>query len=444
MLTDEENELLTRVGPGTPGGELLRRYWHPVCAADQLAANPLRTREVRLLGEDLVVYRDRSGHLGVVDRYCPHRRASLAYGVVEADGIRCQYHGWKFDAAGTCVEQPFEDVVQPSGRFRERCPVRAYRAEELGGLIFVYMGPDPAPLLPRWGILVWDDSVRDLCITHLPCNWLQAQENSLDSIHTEHLHDYANRYFTQVLAGEEPDFRRERFHTDIDFDVYPYGIIKRRTTDDRGKDHPRWAIGHSVLFPNILWHNATMQWRTPVDDTHTDHFSMYLWRAAPGKHAPAQETIPSREIQLYENNGSFAGLTTLFNQDYMCWVTQGEIADRQVEKLGRSDRGVQLYRKMLREQIDLVASGAEPSINVFRDPSDNEGLEWPRIPYESKELVGGPGKPPKDGTWRYEPMETGYSRDADKIEATMATWREFYEEPQAVPAYAKSEWGILR
>ena len=113
MLTVGENELLTRVGPGTSGGELLRRYWHPVCGVDDLAKNPLRTYEVRLFAEDLVFFRDRSGNLGVVDRYCAHRRASLAYGVVEPDGIRCQYHGWKFDTQGTCIEQPFEDPVHP-------------------------------------------------------------------------------------------------------------------------------------------------------------------------------------------------------------------------------------------------------------------------------------------------------------------------------------------
>ena len=105
MLSTQENELLTRVGPGTPMGELMRRYWHPVAAAAELEASPFRTKEVRILGEDLVLYRDRSGRLGLVESRCSHRRVNLAYGVVEEDGIRCQYHGWKFNETGACIEQ---------------------------------------------------------------------------------------------------------------------------------------------------------------------------------------------------------------------------------------------------------------------------------------------------------------------------------------------------
>ena len=414
-----DNELLTRVGPGTPTGELMRRYWHPVCGTDDLQRSPFRTKEIKLLGEELVVYRDRSGTLGVVGKYCPHRRASLAYGVVEEDGIRCQYHGWKFDETGKCVEQPFEDTTHPEDNFRDKCGLLAYQAEELGGLVFVYMGPQPAPLLPRWGILTWEDCVRDIAIANLPCNWLQAQENSLDSTHTEHLHDYASRYFHEVLAGEEPTFERGRKHTQIGFDVYKYGIIKRRTTDDRGEDHPRWATGHSILFPNILWHNGVIQWRVPADDTHTTHISLYVWRAAPGTTAPRQDVVPSREVELRDSNGEFAGLTFLFNQDYMCWATQGEIAQRQLEKLGEGDKGIILYRKMLRDQVNLVREGQEPTINILREPEENVGLEYPAIPHESGVRVGAP----EGRGFKYRPSEGGYSRDAEKIEATMATWK---------------------
>ncbi len=221
MLSVEENRLLTQVDAGTPMGELLRRYWHPICAADQLLQSPFRTKEVKILGEELVVYRDRSGQLGCVDKYCTHRRASLAYGVVEQDGIRCQYHGWKFDETGRCVEQPFEDTTHPEDRFRDKCAIKAYPVQEMGGLIFAYMGPQPVPLLPRWGLLVWENCVRDIAIVELPCNWVQCQENSCDSTHNEHLHDYAGTYFTEVLAGQDPSFKRTRRHLKIGYDEYP-------------------------------------------------------------------------------------------------------------------------------------------------------------------------------------------------------------------------------
>ena len=182
-----------------------------------------------------------------------------------------------------------------------------------------------------------------------------------------------------------------------------------------------------------------MQWRVPNDDTHTTHISLYAWRAAPGKKAPIQEVVPSRHVKLLEEDGTFAGLTSLFNQDYMCWVTQGEVADRTLEKLGRSDRGVQLFRKVLSEQIDLVSDGQEPTMNIIREEADNTGLEYPRIPYESGHLVGRPEFRDADGVFRYHQVETGECRDIDKIEATMATWVDFDEKKQQAKEAATVE-----
>jgi 5,5'-dehydrodivanillate O-demethylase oxygenase subunit len=419
LLTAEENALLTQVGPDTPMGTLLRYYWHPVCAVDELVRSPFKTKEVKILGEALVVYRDRSGKVGIVDKYCAHRRASLAYGVVEQDGIRCQYHGWKYDETGRCIEQPFEDTTHPEDNFRDKCSVRAYKAEAMGGLVFAYMGPEPAPLLPRWGALVWDNCVRDIAITYLPCNWVQCQENSCDSTHNEHLHDYAGNYFREVLNDQEPSWKRTRRHLKIGYDTYKYGIIKRRVTEDRDESHPRWRIGHSILFPNILWHNSTMQFRVPIDDENTLHISMYLWRAAPGTQAPEQEIPPSRVVELLDENGMYNDLALTFNQDYLCWSSQGPIAKRDLEKLGAGDTGVIKFRSLLVQQMRMVQDGAEPSMNVFRDPSENEGLEWPVIPHETMEWVGASSG--RSG-FVYRPSEGGYSRDADKIEATMRTW----------------------
>ena len=131
MLSAAENERLTRVGPGTPMGELMRRYWQPVAVTAELNARP--TRPVRILGEDLVLYRDKSGTLGLIERFCPHRRVDLSYGIPEEHGLRCMYHGWMMDETGQCIEQPFEETVHPDGRFKEKVKIVGYPAQELGG-----------------------------------------------------------------------------------------------------------------------------------------------------------------------------------------------------------------------------------------------------------------------------------------------------------------------
>ena len=418
MLSIQENELLTRVGPGTPMGELMRRYWHPIAAVDELDNSPFRTREIRLMGEDLVLYRDRSGRLGLIESRCAHRRVNLAYGVVEEDGIRCQYHGWKYDSTGACVEQPFEETVRPDGRFKEKCGLKGYRVEELCGLIFAYLGPEPAPLLPRWAPLVWDNAVRDICITELPCNWLQCQENSLDPVHTEWLHRYFGTYAKQLIKGGAPDFSRGQHHIKIGFDVFEHGIIKRRVSLPYDENHDEWKVGHPILFPNILLVGSpdsnTMQFRVPIDDARTYHVSVYTWRAAPGTQAPMQEVIPSRQVPILDENGRFI-VDIQFNQDYMAWATQGDIAVRNKEKLGESDKGIILFRRMLKEQLQRVMGGEDPSINMFRDPMKNVCVETAIEPSRSFT---------RRGSFTYVPQEAGYSRDGAKIEATLKTWAE--------------------
>ena len=147
MLTAEKNHMLTRVGPGTPMGALLRRYWQPIAGASELDdKNPIKP--IRLMGEDLVLYRDLGGRYGLVDRHCPHRRADLLYGWVESTGIRCSYHGWLFDAAGRCLEQPYEDVANPNPRGKERCSTKAYPVRELAGLLWAYLGRCRHPSCP--------------------------------------------------------------------------------------------------------------------------------------------------------------------------------------------------------------------------------------------------------------------------------------------------------
>ncbi|MFN0074259.1 MAG: Rieske 2Fe-2S domain-containing protein [Chloroflexota bacterium] len=416
MLSEKDNDALSRVGPGTPGGELLRRYWHPIAASVELEESPFRTKELMILGEELVLYRDRRGTLGLLERFCSHRRVNLAIGVVEDDGLRCQYHGWKFNELGACVEQPFEDTLHPEALFRQKCGLASYPVKELAGLVFAYMGPLPAPELPSWEPLTWSNAVRDIAVTELPCNWLQCQENSVDPIHNEWLHNYFGNYVSQIRQEQSFAYlgTAGRPTKKIGFDQFEYGIIKRRMVEGDTGEEEDWKVGHPILFPNVLLtgnqFGYTMQFRVPIDDERTYHVSQYIFHAAPGQQAPRQAGVPYRVVPLRENEKQWI-LNYTFNQDYMAWFTQGPIAKRHLEKLGESDRGVILFRFMLQQQIERVREGEDP-INVFRDAAKAACLSFPM----EKVKHGRTRRP------TYRPGEAGFSRDAELIEETLATW----------------------
>ena len=211
MLSREDNELLTQVGRGTPMGELLRRYWYPIAAASELIEKP--TKAVRVLGEELVLYRDRQGRPGLIGPQCAHRRMSMLLGIPEEDGLRCPYHGWLYDRAGKCLEQPYEQAEDPDSTFKDRIRMPAYPVEELGGLIFAYLGPEPTPLVPRWELLVRDGVLRDIGAAIIPCNWLQIMENSLDPVHVEWLHQLFSITFKKdsgAMKSRETRFATKR------------------------------------------------------------------------------------------------------------------------------------------------------------------------------------------------------------------------------------------
>ncbi len=369
MLSTAENERLTRVGPGTPMGELMRRYWQPVAVTSELNTRP--TRPVRILGEDLVLYRDRSGTLGLIDRFCPHRRVDLSYGIPEEHGLRCMYHGWMMDETGQCIEQPFEETVHPDGRFKEKVKVTAYPAQELGGLVWGYLGPEPAPLLPRWDLLAWDNVLRDIGTTVLPCNWLQCMENSLDPVHTEWLHVYLT---SAVLEREGAIADRSEIarlaHQKIGFDRYANGLVKKRVVEGTTEDDPEWTVGHPIIFPNWLGGTTGFQMRVPIDDTHTWHILYNVYVPPEGVELEPQEEIPGYDVPYVDEEGR-AAVNFVIGQDTMAWWTQGPIAKRHLEKLGQSDVGIIMYRKLLEEQMRLVEDGLDP-MNTFRDPAENE------------------------------------------------------------------------
>jgi 5,5'-dehydrodivanillate O-demethylase oxygenase subunit len=366
MLAKELNEHLTQVGPGTPLGNLLRRYWFPISRTPELDDEPVLA--VTLLGENLALFRTEGGDLGLVAQRCPHRGASLAYGIPEEDGLRCPYHGWKFNGQGTCLEQPAEPA---DSTFKERVRVPAYPVQELGGLVWAYLGPAPVPLLPRWDVLVRDDLDRSIGVTHLPINFLQAMENSMDPIHFEWLHAVYGNY-VQKRKGAPPTMTPRR-HEQIAFDVFEYGIYKRRLLEGEDPEtSDDWLTGHPVIFPYILavgdHARPTLQIRVPVDDTHTLHYWYRTETRAPG--VPPQTTIPISDVPYIHKNGRLV-VETINGQDMMAWVTQGAISDRTTERLGTSDKGVILFRNVLLEQIDKVERGEDP-MGVIRDPAKNE------------------------------------------------------------------------
>ncbi|MDA1035425.1 MAG: aromatic ring-hydroxylating dioxygenase subunit alpha [Chloroflexi bacterium] len=383
MLTVEENSLLSSIDRGTPMGELLRRYWHPIAAAVQLDERP--TLAVKLLGEELVLYRDRSGTLGLIDRLCPHRRVDLSYGIPEEHGLRCMYHGWMFDETGQCIEQPFEETVHPDGRFKEKVRVTGYPVEVLGGLVFAYLGPQPAPLLPRWDLFVEPDAIRQVGFSIIPCNWLQIVENALDPVHVEYLHGWYGKYILDQQAEPDPALlsASESFtkrHLEIAFDVFEHGIVKRRLVEGGSRDDEDWVVGHPLVFPCMLRVGAagrnTFQIRTPLDDHTTLQMYYTAFFAPPGATVPQQDSVPYYWQPVYDENGEY-NLESANNQDIMAWVGQGAIADRPHEHLGVTDKGVILLRKLLKEQAQVVADGGDP-MNIVRDPAKNEYITLPQ------------------------------------------------------------------
>jgi 5,5'-dehydrodivanillate O-demethylase oxygenase subunit len=374
MLSKEQNERLTRVGPGTPMGALLRRYWYPVATVPELDAEPVLA--VQLLGEHLALYRNEQGDLGLVAERCPHRGASLAYGIPEDDGLRCAYHGWKFDGTGRCLEQPPEPG---ESTFKHRVRIPAYPVQEMGGLIWAYLGPEPAPLLPRYDLFVRDDLEREIGITRLPCNWLQVMENSLDPVHLEYLHGQLTNY---VLKRQgKPAAAKIRHHEKIRFTVFEFGISKHRLLEGDSEDSDDWQVGHPILFPNILAvgdHRVPeFQIRVPMDDTHTLHY-WYWTRPRPNGAGPqSPHDIRVADNPYRHENGRLV-VETINGQDMMAWVTQGPISDRTTERLGTSDQGVILYRGVLEDNIQKVERGEDP-MAVVRDPTRNTPMiEIPR------------------------------------------------------------------
>jgi nitrite reductase/ring-hydroxylating ferredoxin subunit len=345
---------LTQVGPGTPCGEYLRRYWQPVAFAREVEAAPLRAR---ILGEDLVVFRDRSGRAGVLHLHCAHRGTSLEFGIPVERGIRCCYHGWVFGVDGRCLETPGE----PRGsRLRDRVWQGAYPTVEFTGLVFAYLGPaDRRPAFPLYDSYdVPGYRLMPAAKFTLPCNWLQVKDNSMDPVHTAFLHALSSGYQFTEAFGVVPE---------LDWQLTEAGMVYIAT---RRVGDLVWVRVCDFMPPNI--HQFTreieaaaeakpasrpiiIRWAVPNDDTHTTNFELAQvdpgWGltpdevARPGFGQAGDRSYPERQRQP---------------ADFDAQSSQRSIAVHALEHLGSTDRGVIMLRRLIRDGIRAVARGGDP------------------------------------------------------------------------------------
>jgi phenylpropionate dioxygenase-like ring-hydroxylating dioxygenase large terminal subunit len=422
----QEDEELTHVGPGTPCGEYFRRFWQPVPIDRELKDLPIR---VRLLGEDLCLFRDKSGRVGLLEIRCPHRGTSLEYGLVEEKGIRCCYHGWLFDVDGRILDTPNEP---PESTYKEKLCHGAYPVTELEGIYFTYMGPPekyyPFPLydtlqMSGYHLVAGKPSFA-------PCNWLQIAENSQDPSHTAFLH-------TRVSVGQ---FFNEKGEATMEFGEVgeldwietPIGMAYVNT---RRSGNDVWVRIGEIIHPNMqqtapnpsfpqvyeegqnerrdfLWFT---KWLVPIDDTNTLSVR-YL------HHRDGSSTISHSNPLLGDGGGNTADRPYEDRQrvpgDYEAEVGQGPITIHALEHLGAADRGVTMYRKLLRQGIRAVQRGEDPK-GVDRENREvvhcfggNTMVYLPpaATPEEDKKLLKATGLRVAKGYLKNPPHVNGYAK----------------------------------
>jgi 5,5'-dehydrodivanillate O-demethylase len=373
-MTDEKREVRDRWGPltdtgaATPMGQLLRRYWWPIAGASEFAEPA--AKPVRLLGEDLVLYRDLGGEFGLLDRHCRHRRADLSYGYVEARGLRCNYHGWLYGADGACLAQPYEDIAHPEAQLRDEARIKAYPVAERGGMLWAYLGPQPQPLVPDWEFYSWPNGFRQIVKAEIPCNWFQCQENSIDPVHFEWTHSN----WGVRLKGETGPYAPQ--HTKVDFSEFEYGFQYKRIRTDTTEADPLWTIGRVCLWPNALFTGNHIEFRVPVDDENTLSITWAFNRVPKEREPYVQDIIPTWQGPILDPSTGRWITSHIMNQDFITWVGQGRIADRTREHLNPSDRGVVMVRRRFLNDLDAIAAGHDPKA-VIRDPAANRCIALP-------------------------------------------------------------------
>lgn len=398
---------LTHVGPGTPGGEYLRRFWHPVAFSDDIQDLPKR---IKVLCEDLVLFRDKSGNVGLVRPHCPHRGASLEFGIPDERGIRCCYHGWLIGTDGRILEMPAEPANSP---YKDKFSHGAYPVKEFKGLIFAYMGPpDKMPALPIYdaclrpgGRLIpsgWTPGRKYVW----PCNWVQVKENSMDPVHTYYLHTIASGSQFTPEFGIVPE---------LEYKETPIGMVyiaSRRIGDNV------WVRMHDLIMPNIHLVASVnedgkkekkfgppylLHWATPIDDS---SFMEIGWLIESDDMQFDAEMIEKLHFGMMDDRPFDERQRT--PGDYDAQVSQGAIHVHAREHLGASDRGVTMFRRMLRAGIDDVRAGRDPKGltredgAVIQTYTQNAVVRTPKAadPDEDKQQVREVGRRVFDGEFR--------------------------------------------
>lgn len=414
MLTPEENDLMCRVENGMPMGDIFRRHWLPACLIEEVAEPDGDPKKIRLLGEDLVVFRDSEGRIGILDEYCPHRRASLVYGRNEECGLRCLYHGWKFDVEGNTLEMSSE----PAGSaLVEKVKHKAYPAREGAGFVWVYMGP--AETMPEFEPPVFQPTPDTPLATSkviVNCNWAQILEGAIDSAHSSSLHS-SDMVPARVPGAAATDQNWLRPSTDksprLVVQRTPFGFrytaIRRPIQDSKTHDYLRTTLfiaPFTVHIPsNNLYNIAIMH--VPMDDEHTYfYFLAFGGEACPDTEAWRKflhlqvgidvdekfNNVRSRDNDYLQDRqamklGDFTGVKGIPNQDIVMWETMGPVADRSLDRLGGSDLAIVEFRKQM----------VEAAKNYQKDGTVI-GRTEPRIPHYA--LRSFEGVVPKETDWR--------------------------------------------
>ena len=391
MMTAAENDLLCRVEGEAPMGQLMRQHWTPVCLIEEVAEPDGAPVKARVYGEDLVVFRDSDGTVGVLDEKCPHRRVSLVYGRNEEGGLRCLYHGWKMDTQGNVLEMVSEPA---SSGFADKVKHKAYPVQEWGGFVWAWFGAaDAVPPFtpPAWAPTA--DTRVSVAKVLLPCNWAQILEGAIDSAHSSSLHssDMVPARVEGAQATENSWLRPStdkapRLQAQRGEYGFRYAAIRRPIKDAATHDYVRSTVfvaPYSVLIPpNNLYNVANVN--VPMDDTHTA-FYFIAW----GHPSKTPETATWRRFlrqtigidlddryrplrnednRFWQNReamkaGNFTGITGFPNQDVAMWVSMGPIANRADERLGASDLAIVEFRKQMLDAVKAVQQG-QPAIGT--------------------------------------------------------------------------------